>query len=146
MGLTGDIDHIPSAKFQFPSNGETLEAKQRFTVVLFVNGLHPGFFVSVFKNYLAAPQQFDYQGAIFGYYGVVIERMNSLDETVPLDPLQPAFYKALISPAQSNTVTADVQDGLPEGFYRLSSVTLTSNHKPIVAPVLHHGAIDDVIY
>uniref|UniRef100_A0A0W0EY20 Uncharacterized protein n=1 Tax=Moniliophthora roreri TaxID=221103 RepID=A0A0W0EY20_MONRR len=146
MGLIGDTDHIPSVKFQFPSNRGTLEANQAFTVVLVVKNLNSGNFVNAKENYLAAPQQLDGEGAIIGYYGIVIERMNSLDETVPLDPLRPAFYNAASGKARNGQVTADVRGGLPEGFYRLSSVTLTSNHKPIVAPVIQHGAIDDVVY
>ncbi|ESK93373.1 hypothetical protein Moror_1784 [Moniliophthora roreri MCA 2997] len=146
MGLIGDTDHIPSVKFRFPLNRGTLEANQAFTVVLVVKNLNSGNFVNAKENYLAAPQQLDGEGAIIGYYGIVIERMNSLDETVPLDPLRPAFYNAASGKARNGQVTADVRGGLPKGFYRLSSVTLTSNHKPIVAPVIQHGAIGGVVY
>ncbi|ESK93368.1 hypothetical protein Moror_1779 [Moniliophthora roreri MCA 2997] len=146
MGQIGSIDRMPSVKFQFPTNGVIVKAESDLIVSLAVNNMNTGLFVNAQANYLGAPQQLSSQGMVNGHGAIVIERMNSLDQTAPLDPKVFAFYKGISEPASNGVWTVNVSNGLQEGFYRLSSAIQTANHHSILVPVLQHGAIDDVVY
>jgi len=43
-------------------------------------------------------------------------------------------------------LTADVEDGLPAGIYKLPSINTAANHHPVLVPVAQHDALDDAIY
>ncbi|KAK7049884.1 hypothetical protein VNI00_005314 [Paramarasmius palmivorus] len=145
MGSIPSIDHVPSVKFQSPINGDTVKADSPLIVSIAVNNLNTGSFVNAQSNYLGAPQQLS-DSMILGHGGIVVERMNSLDQTAPLNPLNFAFFKGIPEPASNGIWTVNITNGISEGFYRMSSMTQTANHHSIVVPVLQHGAIDDVVY
>ncbi|KAF9056426.1 hypothetical protein BJ165DRAFT_1522337 [Panaeolus papilionaceus] len=145
----GDIPakaRMPSSKFTEPKNGATVPANQPFDVKMAIKNLETGNFVNAQQNYFAAPQQLNAQGIIRGHSHVVIELLEALDQTTPLDPEKFAFFKGLNSAAVDGILTATVDDGLPAGFYRLSSINTASNHQPVLVPVAQHGSLDDVIY
>ena len=146
MGIIAATTNMPSAKFQFPKNGQTIEANQDFTVRLAVRHLETGHFVNAAENYFAAPQQVNSQGDIQGHSHIVIEKLNALDQTEPTDPNTFAFFKGLNEVAQGGVLTADVTAGLDEGFYRIASINTAANHQPVLVAVAQHGTTDDMVY
>ncbi|KAK7019698.1 hypothetical protein VNI00_005417 [Paramarasmius palmivorus] len=146
MGSIPSIDHIPSVKFQSPMNGAYLKANTAFVVSLAINNLESGCFANNASNYLSAPQGLSGQGKIFGHGSFVIEQMDSLDDTNPLNPNKFTLYERMGGVAVNATLSARVSEGLPEGFYRMSSITRTVNYHPVVVPTLRYAAIDDVVY
>lgn len=86
-----------------------------------------------------------------GYAHVVIEKLTSLTQDTPTDPTKFAYFKGLRSDASLEDLNdgiqfAEVTDGLPAGDYRASAISSAANHQPVLAPVLHHGSLNDVIY
>jgi len=136
---------MPSAKFQFPKNGQTIPANQQFTVQMAIRGLVTGNFVNAQANYFAAPQQLQ-NGVITGHSHVVIEKLTSSDQTEPTNPKDFAFFKGLNDPAQGGVLTAAVTNGLPAGAYRMCSINTSSNHAPCLVPIAQHGGLDDCSY
>ncbi len=124
MGVIAAQDKIPTAKFVFPTNFATVKANTNFTVKLSVSKLTTGNFVNAAANYFSAPQQVDGQGLIKGHSHIVIEKLNSLTSTTPLDATKFAFFKGLNDKAQNGVLSAVVAGGLPAGTYRVSSSTL----------------------
>ncbi|KAK1230408.1 hypothetical protein PQX77_006502 [Marasmius sp. AFHP31] len=146
MGIVPSIDHIPSLKFQFPLNGAVLAINDPFTIRLGVNNLATGNSVNSQTNYLAAPQQVDSSGLVLGHTAIVIEKLETLNQTAPTNPSIFNFFMAAINQLTNGFHGFNVTDGLPAGSYRLSSITTDANHHPIVVPLLQHGSIDDAIY
>jgi hypothetical protein len=72
--------------------------------------------------------------------------MASLDSTQPLDPKVFAFFKGLNNVANNGVLTASVTNGLPAGFYRISSINAAANHQEAVGPVAQRGSFNDVVY
>jgi hypothetical protein len=147
MGVIPSSDNMPSAKFTFPKNGETVQANKQFTISMAIRGMEAGHFVNADKNYFAAPQQLNDKGQIVGHSHVVVEKLESLDQTTPTNPKQFAFFKGLNGkPNGQNELTAVVMKGLPEGVYKLSSINTASNHQPVLVPIAQHGSLDDAVY
>jgi hypothetical protein len=137
---------MPSSKFVVPANGDVLPAETAFTIEMAIENLVTGNFVNAQANYFAAPQQLD-GGIILGHSHVVVELLDDgLGQTTPTDPQVFAFFKGLNAPAEGGILTADVEDGLPAGEYRLCSINSSSNHQPVIVPVAQHGALDDCVY
>ncbi|KAK1221891.1 hypothetical protein PQX77_015294 [Marasmius sp. AFHP31] len=137
---------MPSSKFTNPANGATIPANQKFTINMAIRNLVTGNFVNAQQNYFAAPQQLDGSGTIIGHTHVVVERLNSMDQTEPLNPKEFAFFKGLNEAAVNGVVSADVDEGLPAGAYRMCSINTAANHQPAIVPVAQHGALDDCVY
>jgi len=136
---------MPSAKFVFPKNGQTIPANQPFTVQLGINGLVTGNFVNAQQNYFGAPQQLT-NGVITGHSHVVIEALTSSDQTTPTNPKNFAFFKGLNDAAQNGILSTAVTNGLPAGAYRMCSINTASNHQPVIGPIAQHGSFDDCSY
>jgi len=146
MGVIPSSDNMPSAKFTFPKNGDTIKATTAFTISMAVKNFQTGAFVNAQENYFAAPQQVNGQGQIIGHSHVVVEQLTALDQTTPTDPKTFAFFKGLNAAAQNGILTADVTSGLPSGFYKLSSINTAANHQPVLVPIAQHGSLDDAVY
>jgi hypothetical protein len=146
MGQIPSTSSQPSTKFTSPKNLDTLTANQTFTITLAIGGIETGNFVNPDTNYFAAPQQLNSQGLVIGHSHVVIESLDSLTQTTRTDPTKFAFFKGLNAAAVNGVLNATVQGGLPEGFYRLASITTSANHVPVLGPVAQHGAFDDAVY
>ncbi|KAL0069332.1 hypothetical protein AAF712_003697 [Marasmius tenuissimus] len=146
MGIIPSIDHIPSLKFQFPLNGAVLAINDPFTVRLGVKNMATGNSVNSQTNFLAAPQQVDSSGLVLGHTAIVIEQLDSLNQTASTDPSKFALFMAAIDQLTNGFHGFNVTGGLPAGSYRLSSVTTDANHHSIVVPLLQHGSIDDAVY
>lgn len=147
MGVIPSVRNMPSSKFVFPPNGATVPANQKFTIKMAIKNLETGNFVNANQNYFSAPQQLNSQGVIQGHSHVVIEALESLGQTTPTDPSVFAFFKGLNGKADGQGIlTADVDKGLPAGFYKLSSINAASNHQPVLVPIAQHGSLDDAVY
>jgi len=146
IGAIPSTDNMPSAKFQVPANGDTLQQNTAFTVTMAIQNMQTGTFVNAETNYFSAPQQLNGQGQIIGHTHVVIEELDSLTQTTPTNPKNFAFFKGINGAAQGGVVTADVTNGLPAGAYRICSINSSSNHQPAIVPIAQHGSLDDCSY
>lgn len=146
MGVIAATTNMPSAKFQFPTNGAVLEANTTFTVQLAVSHLATGQFVNADENYFSAPQVVDTNGDIQGHSHIVIEQLTALNQTTPTDPAQFVFFKGLNDVAQNGVLSANVTGGLGEGVYRIASINSAANHQPVLVAIAQHGALDDMVY
>lgn len=146
MGVIVASSKMPSAKFTNPKNGDTIAANQEFTISMAISNLETGNFVNAQANYFAAPAQVNSDGVLIGHSHVVVEQLQSLDQTTPTDPTKFAFFKGLNAAAQGGVLTADVTAGLPAGVYRLASINTASNHQPALVAVAQHGSLDDAVY
>lgn len=146
IGFIPSVDHMPSSKFVSPKNLDTIKAGQTFTIEMAIKNMETGFFVNAQANYFAAPQQLNKGGQIQGHSHVVIEKLDSLDQTRPTDPKKFAFFKGLNAAAKNGKLTATVDKGLQPGVYRMSSINTSSNHQPVLVPIAQHGFLDDAVY
>jgi len=146
MGEIPSTDNMPSSKFTFPKNGQTIAANQAFTISMAVSNFETGNFVNANENYFSAPQQLNGQGQIKGHSHVVVEQLTALDQTTTTDPNVFAFFKGLNAPAAGGILTASVDKGLPAGVYKVSSINTAANHQPVLVPIAQHGSLDDVVY
>ncbi|KAH9855851.1 hypothetical protein C2E23DRAFT_553982 [Lenzites betulinus] len=147
MGVIASTSNMPSSKFVFPKNGQTIAANTNFTIQMAISHLETGHFVNANENYFSAPQVVNSAGDIQGHSHVVIDKLTSLDQTTPTDPLNGfVFFKGLNDPAQGGVLSADVVGGLPAGTYRLASINSAANHQPVLVAIAQHGSLDDMIY
>lgn len=146
MGMIAATTAMPSAKFVFPKNLDTVQANTNFTVQMAIQNLNTGFFVNPNTNYFAAPQALGSNNQVNGHSHVVIEAISSLTSTSPSDPTKFNFFKGLNNPAQNGILTAVVAGGLPAGTYKMSSINSAANHQPVLVAVAQHGSLDDAVY
>lgn len=146
MGVIAATTNMPSAKFQFPTNGAVLPANTSFTVQLAVAHIETGSFVNANANYFSAPQQVNAQGDVIGHSHIVIEKLTSMNQTTPTNPGQFAFFKGVNDKAVNGVLSADVTGGLDEGVYRIASINSAANHQPILVAIAQHGSLDDMVY
>ncbi|KDQ15005.1 hypothetical protein BOTBODRAFT_174202 [Botryobasidium botryosum FD-172 SS1] len=146
MGRVLSTANLPSAKFQYPANLDTIPANVNFTVQIAINNLETGFFTNATSNFFAAPAQVNDQGTLIGHSHVVIEKMDSLTSTTVPDPLVFAFFKGLNDPAVNGILSTVVTGGLPAGVYRASTINTAANHQPPLASIAQHGSLDDQVY
>ncbi|KAF8525134.1 hypothetical protein BU17DRAFT_8818, partial [Hysterangium stoloniferum] len=145
MGDIPSNDNMPSAKFAVPTLLQNFGENEAFTVTMNIKGMVTGNFVNAAANYFAAPQQLA-GGVIKGHSHVVIETLNGATDTTAQNPKVFAFFKGLNGAAVNGALTADVEKGLPAGFYRICSINTSSNHQPVLVPVAQHGSLDDCTY
>lgn len=146
IGLIPTVDNMPSSKFSFPLNFGAVKTNTAFTIKMQIQNMQTGFFVNAQENYFAAPQQLNNKGQIQGHSHVVIEQLDSIEQTVTTNPQKFAFFKGLNDAAVNGLLTGDVTNGLPAGAYKLSSINSAANHQPVIVPIAQHGSLDDAIY
>ncbi len=146
MGVIAATTNMPSGKFQFPPNFGTVKANTAFTIKMAISHLETGNFVNAQESYFAAPQQINGAGDIKGHSHVLMDQIDSFQQTTPTNPNVFAFFKGLNNPAQGGVLTADVTNGLPAGFYRLASINAAANHQPVLVAIAQHGSLDDMVY
>ena len=145
MGVIAGTANMPSAKFVFPKNGQTIAANKNFTLKLAIKHLNTGFFTNPDASYFAGPQTVNDDGDITGHSHVVIEQLDALDQTTPTDPSKFVFFKGVNEKARNGTLSADVTGGLPKGVYRLASINSAANHQPVLVAIAQHGTLDDMV-
>ncbi|OSX68001.1 hypothetical protein POSPLADRAFT_1043166 [Postia placenta MAD-698-R-SB12] len=144
MGVIAATTNMPASKFIFPANGATIPANKNFTIQMAIENLETGNFVNPDTNFFAAPQQVNSAGDIVGHSHVVIQALQSLNQTTVLNPSVFAFFKGLNDPAVNGVLSQVVSGGLPAGAYRLASINTAANHQPALVAVAQHGALDDI--
>ena len=97
-------------------------------------------------NYYSAPQQLDAEQVIIGHSHFVIEALQSMTQTTPLDNTKFAFFQGVNSAAVDGKLNVTVSGGLPKGAYRLASINSAMNHQPVLVAEAQRGAVDDMIY
>ncbi len=147
MGQIASTTNIPSCKYVFPKNLDTLKANTAFTMKVTLKNLQAGVFTNPDSNYYAAPQQLNQQGNIIGHTHLVVEKLDSLTSTTPTDPTKFTFFKGIdnATDAEGN-VSTDVTAGLPAGVYRFGTITTAANHQPGLVAVAQHGTLEDAVY
>ncbi|KAJ7139556.1 hypothetical protein C8R44DRAFT_727594 [Mycena epipterygia] len=146
IGLIPSVDKMPSAKYNFPKNGDTINANVAFNATLNVANFHTGVFTNAQKTYFAAPQTLDSAGLIIGHSHMVIETLTSLDQITPTDPKKFFFFKGVDGAAVNGELSVNVATGVPAGAYRICSINSSSNHQPVIVPIAQHGSLDDCSY
>ncbi|KAH9964604.1 hypothetical protein BC827DRAFT_945779 [Russula dissimulans] len=147
MGVIAPAANMPSCKFVFPKNFDTVKAHTQFEIRMALKHLDAGHFTNADTNYFAAPQQLNAQGDIIGHTHFVIEELDAFNTTTPSDPTKFAFFKGVNTPADANgVVSANVTGGLPQGKYRLSSINTSQNHAPVLVSIAQRGSQDDQSY
>jgi len=147
MGVIIASDKMPSCKFTFPKNLDTIQAGQDFDIKLKINNFQAGNFVNAKSNYFGGPAFTNGQGIIIGHSHVVIEAIESLTTTNTKNPLDFAFFKGINTGADQNgELTATVTGGLTPGTYKLSTINSAANHQPYLVAVAQHGSLDDTVY
>ncbi|OJT09141.1 hypothetical protein TRAPUB_14400 [Trametes pubescens] len=146
MGIIASTANMPSSKFVNPKNGATIKANTNFTIQMAISHLETGHFVNANENYFSAPQVVNSAGDIQGHSHVVIDKLTSLDQTTPTDPLNGfVFFKGLNDPAANGVLSTVVGGGLPAGTYRLASINAAANHQPALVAIAQHGSLDDMV-
>ncbi|KAI0729723.1 hypothetical protein C8Q72DRAFT_298248 [Fomitopsis betulina] len=146
MGMIAATTAMPSAKFVFPKNLDTVQANTNFTVQLAIQNINTGFFVNPNTNFFAAPQALGSNNLVNGHSHVVIEAIDSLTSTSPTDPTKFNFFKGLNDVAENGILSTVVAGGLPAGTYKISTINSAANHQPVLVAVAQHGSLDDAVY
>jgi hypothetical protein len=147
MGVLPSSDMIPSSKFIFPKHEEIISAARPFTIQLSVRNFDSSSRANPDEKFLSAPQTLNATtGAIMGHIAIVIEQIGALDSVGPTDPTKFAFFRNTAPSTAQDQMVVDVEDGLPPGVYRLTSMLRTTNSAPVLSPIEAHGSSNDIVY
>ncbi|KAK1758593.1 hypothetical protein QBC47DRAFT_145810 [Echria macrotheca] len=148
MGKIPSVDNMVSTVILFPKNNQVLTPNQDFNISLQIQGLTAGSFTNATSTYYSAPQDVGGDGKIIGHTHVTVQDTGkSLDPTTPLDPKQFVFFKGINDAGNGRgLLQAQVKGGLPEGFFRLCTMSSASNHQPVLMPVAQRGTQEDCKY
>ena len=146
MGEIPAANRMVSAVFTSPQNGDILPPNTAMTFSVQIANLQAGTFTNPDNTYYAAPQALQ-GGQVVGHTHITVQDLgNDPNPTQPLDAETFAFFKGINDAGNGNgLLSADLADGLPEGFYRVCSMTSASNHQPVLMPVAQRGAQDDCV-
>ena len=144
MGVIAAQDLMPAAKFVTPPNGATIPADQTFTVKVAIRNMELGHFTNPTTTFHMAPQRVNAQGVVIGHCHVTIQRLQSLDQTEPLNSKEFAFFKGLNDKTTDGTLSVEVPGGLPAGVYRAATIVAAANHQPALVAVAQRGSLDDM--
>lgn len=147
MGVLASSANMPSSKFVNPKNLDAVKAHTTFQIKLAISHLEAGHFTNPETTYYGAPQRLNPGGDIYGHIHFVIEKLSSIASTQPSDPTKFVFFKGADTGAdREGNVSVNMTGGLPEGVYKLSSISTSANHVPVLVSVAQHGALDDQVY
>lgn len=142
----GDIpaqSNMVSTVLLSPQNNEDLNPDETFTVELQIDNLEAGFFTNPDVTYYAAPQQLNGNGIIQGHVHVTIQDMGSANPQNPPNAAEFAFFKGINDPGNGNgRLSTTVDGGLSAGFYRICTMSSSSNHQPVLMPVSSYCSLD----
>ena len=129
-----------------PAPGDNLAANKDFQVKLQVANLNAGVFTNPSVTYYSAPQTLDPNNKnIIGHVHVTIQSLgpNLTPQQAP-NPKLFVFFKGIDDAGDGKGgLTADVTGGLPNGFYRVCTISSAANHQSVVMPVAQRGGQDD---
>lgn len=146
MGEIPAADQMVSSVFTSPQNGDILPPNTAMKFSVQTVNLQAGSFTNPDNTYYAAPQALK-GGVVVGHTHITVQDLgNDPNPTQPLDAEKFVFFKGINDAGNGKgLLTADLADGLPEGFYRVCSLTSSSNHQPVLMPVAQRGAQDDCV-
>ena len=147
MGQLPGTGNMVSSIILNPQDRGSIPANQDFTIEVRINNIAAGTFTNPANTYYAAPQALDGSGNIIGHVHVTVQDTGGdMNPLQPLDLTQFAFFKGINTPPNDQgLLTADVEGGLPEGNYRLCTLTAAANHQPVLMPVAQRGSQDDCV-
>ncbi|KAF1361632.1 hypothetical protein EJ07DRAFT_110185 [Lizonia empirigonia] len=146
MGEIPAANRMVSAVFTSPQNGDVVQPNTAMKFSVQVANLQAGTFTNPDNTYYAAPQALQ-GGQVVGHTHITVQDLGgNANPTQPLDAETFAFFKGINDNGNGQgLLSADLADGLPEGFYRACSMTSSSNHQPVLMPVAQRGAQDDCV-
>lgn len=145
MGTLCGSDKMPSVKFAFPRFGDVVSANSPFNITLNIFNMVPNRLTATAAKFLAAPQELDSEGRVLGHAQVVVEAIDSMNQTTPLNPSRFVFARTIIDVGTDGILRGSV-DALAPGFYRMAGFLQSANHQPILTAVNQKGAMNDVVY
>ncbi|PHH63527.1 hypothetical protein CDD81_5714 [Ophiocordyceps australis] len=147
MGKIPATTKMVSSVFINPQDGDNIAANQDFNIQVQVANLQAGFFTNATSTYYSAPQDLNRNGVVIGHTHVTVQDTGrTVNPKSPLDPTQFAFFKGINDAGNGQgLLTAAVDGGLPQGNYRLCSMSSAANHQPVLMPVAQRGAQDDCV-
>ncbi|MBW0491952.1 hypothetical protein O181_031667 [Austropuccinia psidii MF-1] len=143
MGFLPSNTHMPSVKIVRPNRKSKLEACEDFNITVALKNIQIGLFTSPPNTYYLAPQFLNPDGFIKGHLHVVAQLARRHEH---FDAQIFAFFEGISEPAIGGKVNVTVSGGLPNGIYRISTITTAMNHQTVALPVAQRGAVDDAVY
>ncbi|KAI5806193.1 hypothetical protein EDC01DRAFT_748280 [Geopyxis carbonaria] len=145
MGDIPSTDNMVSTIITSPSPGEDIAENTKFTVNIQVKNLQAGSFTNPDNTYYAAPQALNKKGQVIGHTHVTIQDLGgSWTPNQPPDATQFRFFKGVNDDGDGQGgLQAVVEEGLKAGFYRVCTMTSSSNHQVVLMPIAQRGAQDD---
>ncbi|KAL4799752.1 hypothetical protein BDV19DRAFT_385041 [Aspergillus venezuelensis] len=153
--VMGDIpseQNMVSTIITFPFPGQILPAHTPFHIRFRTSNLNPGSVANPDTALYSAPQALR-DGNIVGHVHVTVQDLlsslscgNITDRgsVMPPDPARFVFFQTVFGTRDaSGLFSIHVAEGLPAGFYRVCTMVATSNHQPVLMPVVERGAQDD---
>ncbi|KAG9314687.1 hypothetical protein JVU11DRAFT_5493 [Chiua virens] len=133
MGAIPSASNMPSVKFVAPTNLAVIPVEHHISNYISCQELCDGLVRQPIQK--------------LGHSHIIIEALESLNQTTPTDPTQFAFYLGLDDKADAKGyLYANVTSGLPEGTYKMSTIMTAANHQPLALPVIKRGVSEDTIY
>ena len=147
MGSIPPADRMISTVIISPENNADVQPNTDFHVQVQVQNLVAGIATNAQSTFYAAPQTLNGAGLVAGHVHVVIQDLGgTLNPTTPLNPATFAFFQEIKDAGNGRgLLSTQVIGGLPAGNYRLCTMTVASNHQPVLMPVAPRGAQDDCI-
>ncbi|KAJ6569133.1 hypothetical protein B0H19DRAFT_691093 [Mycena capillaripes] len=147
MGRIPPSDHLPSVRITQPTNLATFQTNTSIGVQFQVRNLDGGTLVNPATRYLSVPQDVGATGNVQGHYHVVIEELDALNSTIPLDIRKFVFFSVIKDSADENGfIQSSIPNGLPWGFYRATVTTHAGSYQPVLVPTSQHDSLNDVAY
>lgn len=136
--------NMVAAIILYPQPGDRILSDTTFNATIQTVGLRAGYLVNPTTNYYTAPQELDKDGYILGHCHVTIQNIGSLRTTTVPDPQKFSYFKGVDDAGDGQgLLQANIQGGLPVGFYRICTMTAARNHQPVAMPVAQRGPQDD---
>ncbi|KAF1963342.1 hypothetical protein CC80DRAFT_511707 [Byssothecium circinans] len=146
MGDIPSANNMVSAVMINPKNGDDVEANQAINFQVQIDNLVAGTFTNPDVTYYAAPQTLQ-GGKVVGHTHITVQDTgNDLNPTQPLDAQTFAFFKGINNDGDGNgLLSANLAEGLPNGNYRVCTMTSSANHQLVLMPIAQRGPQDDCV-
>ncbi|KAJ4303575.1 hypothetical protein N0V90_002474 [Kalmusia sp. IMI 367209] len=144
MGNIPSTNNMISAVMVNPKNGDNVDANQAINFQVQIANLVAGTFTNPDVTYYVAPQ--DLQGGnVVGHTHISVQDLgNDINSDTPPNAQDFVFFKGINDAGNNNgLLAANLAAGLPNGNYRVCSMTSAANHQPVLMPVAQRGPQDD---
>ncbi len=136
MGDIPAVDQMISAIIIDPKDGDVRAPDTSINFSVKIANLQAGSFTNPNATYYAAPQALNKGGQVIGHTHISVQDMGGTkNPTNVLDAQKFVFFKGINDNGDGKgTLSATLEKGLPEGIYRVCSMTSASNHQPVLMP------------